>query len=99
MSADRKSFHGCSSEILLAAPSAAKVFREGSFFDPSMNPSLLEGFDGGGLGMAESWLGAAFGECPAFALAGLDQQELDSAVADPVANRSDFFALATLAKL
>jgi hypothetical protein len=64
-----------------------------------MNPSLLEGFECGGLSMAESRFGATFGECPALAVASLDQQELDSAVAETVANRSDLFAPAMLAEL
>ncbi|MGB8730332.1 MAG: hypothetical protein WCC99_03730 [Candidatus Sulfotelmatobacter sp.] len=98
MSTDHKTLHGESCNILFAIPSGAKIFREWSFLDPSMNPSLLECFERGCLSMGESRFGATFGEGPAFTVARLDQQELDSAVADPVAHRGDLFAFTILAK-
>ena len=44
--------------------------------------------------MGQAWFGAALGESPAPASAGLDQQELDDAAAEPVAYRCNLFAVA-----
>ncbi len=98
MSTDRKALPRECYRIQVVVPSGAKIFRERSFLDPSMNPSFFERFECSCLSMGESRFGAAFGEGPAFAVACLDQQELDSATTDPVANRGDLFAFTILAK-
>jgi len=70
-----------------------------SFFNPAMNPRLLEGFNRRCLGIGEAGLRAAFGKCPAPAAAGLDQQKLDKTPPDPVANCSNLLAPAHLPEL
>ena len=65
-----------------------------SFFNPAMNPRLLEGFNRRRLSVGEPRFRAPFRKYPTAAAAGFDQQELDRASADPVADRSDLFALA-----
>jgi hypothetical protein len=65
-----------------------------SFFNPAMNPRLLECFNRRRLSVGEPRFCAPFREYPTPAAAGFDQQELDRASADPVADRSDLFALA-----
>ena len=64
-----------------------------------MNPRFLEGFNRRCLSMGESRLRAALGEYPTSAAAGLNQQELDGAPAESIANRGDLFAFARFAKL
>ena len=59
-----------------------------------MNPRLLECFNRRRLSVGEPRLCPPFREYPTPAAAGFDQQELDRASADPVADRSDLFALA-----
>ena len=59
-----------------------------------MNPRLLECFNRRRLSVGEPRFCAPFREYPTPAAAGFDQQELDRASADPVADRSDLFALA-----
>ena len=65
-----------------------------SFFNPAMNSRLLECFNRRRLSVGEPRFRAPFREYPTPAAAGFDQQELDRASADPVADRSDLFALA-----
>ena len=80
-------------------PPPAKILGERCFFDPAMNSSFLEGFKRRRLSVGQPALGAAFGEGPASATAGLDQKEFDRSAAHPIANRGDLFALAGFAKL
>lgn len=64
-----------------------------SFFNPAMNSRLLECFNRRRLSVGEPRFRAPFREYPTPPAASFDQQELDRASADPVADRSDLFAL------
>jgi hypothetical protein len=74
------------------------VVSEGGFLDAAMDPSLLEGFEGGGLGVGQPRFGTAFGESP-MCTVGPNEQELDTTVVDAVTNGGDLIALPQLAKL
>ena len=71
---------------------------KGGFLHTSMDSSFFEGLKGGSLGMGQTGLGAAFGKGPAPA-SSPDQQKLDSASANPVADGSHLFASAQPAKV
>jgi hypothetical protein len=91
-------FVGLRSTILSIAPLAA-IPRERSFFDPAMNPRFLESFKRRRLGVSQPRFRAALGKSPAPAPAGPNQQEFDSTVVNPIANRGHLLALAQSAKL
>jgi hypothetical protein len=74
------------------------VLGERCFLDPAMNSRLFESFEGSGLSVCQTRLGAALGESPMSAV-GPNQQEFDAAGADPVADGGDLFAFPQFAKL
>jgi hypothetical protein len=100
MSVDRNSFSaGSRSRIPPAVPFAANIPGKGSYFDPSMNSCFLEGLQRCRLGVGQPRFSAALGESPASAAARANQQELDAAAADPIANRGDVFTLPNFPKM
>src|ERR1700683_4972670 len=78
---------------------AANIAGEGDLLHAAMNSGFFEGLEGGGLGVGQSGFGAAFGESPAAASAGLDQQEFDAGVADAIADGGYLVGSAQTAKL
>src|SRR5580658_2119549 len=85
--------------ILSVAPLASNISGERSLFHPSVNSRLLESFKRRRLGVSQPRFRAALGKSPAPAAPCANQQELDAAVAYPVANRRNLLAFAHLAKL
>jgi hypothetical protein len=63
-----------------------------------MNSRSLRRLESRGLGVSQSWFGAAFGESPVSAV-GPNQQEFDATAANPIADGGDLFASPQLAKL
>jgi len=97
MSADGEfAFAGVRSSFANRGLLAAKILREGGFFDAPMNTGFLERLQRGGLGVCQSGLGATFGKRPTTAAASLNQKKLDLLVAYVVADRRDLLRLTQL---
>jgi hypothetical protein len=85
--------------MIPCVPPPAAISRERSFFDPAMNSSFLKRLQRRRLCMGQSRFRAALGKSPAPAATRANQQELDSTLAHPVANRGHLLAFAQFAKL
>jgi hypothetical protein len=68
----------------------ANIAGEGSFLHPSVNPRLLERFEGCSLRMSQTRLDPTFRKRPP-SIAGLYQQELDSTASNAVTNGRHLF--------
>src|SRR5579871_3862678 len=77
---------------------AANIGRERRILDAAVNPRFLEGLQRRRLRMRQSRLRAAFGESPAAAASGLNQQKFHGIAPHPVTNRSYLLVLAQLAQ-
>jgi hypothetical protein len=73
------------------APFALDVACERSLFHPAVNASFLEGFQGSGLSVSQSWFSMALRKNPA-SFTGLHQKEFDVAASAAKANGGDLFA-------